>query len=144
MGINSDKVASSQIEESLKARFSKYHGTPMWADLDFNEKKKLKKKAKKSQDESSDDEDDEEEASEDEEFFQQTGNFLQNTDKKVKVKTALPKANIDMKVCTDANKEEPHQARLKSIEFHPSARVLMTAGLGQKLSLFQVPDSWSI
>ncbi len=113
----------------------------MWADLDFNEKKKQKKKAKKSQDESSDDDDDEED-DEDDEFFQQTGNFLQNTDKKAKVRTALPKANIDMKVCTDANKEEPHQARLKSIEFHPSARVLMTAGLGQKLSLFQVIDFW--
>ena len=30
------------------------------------------------------------------------------------------------------------KARLKSVEFHPSARVLLTAGLNQKLTLFQV------
>jgi U3 small nucleolar RNA-associated protein 18 len=119
----------------------------MWADLDFNEKKRLKKKNKKNKnalankDESSDDEssgNDEERGGDEDDFFQHTGNFLQNTDKKVKAKTALPKSTIEIKVCTDANKEEPHQARLKCVEFHPSARVLMTAGLGQKLSLFQV------
>lgn len=30
------------------------------------------------------------------------------------------------------------QARLKCVEFHPSARVMLTAGLNQKLTLFQV------
>ena len=56
----------------------------------------------------------------------------------MKTKSSLPKLILDIKFCTDANKEEPHQARLKTLEFHPSARVLLTAGLNQKLTLFQV------
>lgn len=40
---NSDKVTTSQIEESLKARYTKYYGTPMWADLDLKKSQKLKK-----------------------------------------------------------------------------------------------------
>ena len=38
----SDELKNSQIEESLKARFNKFYGTPMWADL-----KELKEKRKK-------------------------------------------------------------------------------------------------
>lgn len=107
----------------------------MWADLDF--KKSLKKKKKR--DDDSSDEDEDLKADDESEFFQQTGNFLENTDKKrSQPRTLLPKTNIEIKVCTDANKEEPHQARLRSVEFHPSARVLLAAGLGQKLTLFQI------
>jgi hypothetical protein len=88
----------------------------MWADLDFNnKKKKLKKRIKRKSEDgdagvsSSDEEADQEAREEDEDYFQQTGNFLKNTDKKFKTKSALPKTNIDIKMCTDANKEEPHQ-----------------------------------
>jgi len=37
-----------------------------------------------------------------------------------------------------AEEEEPDKARLKSVEFHPNARVMLTGGLNQKLTLFQV------
>jgi hypothetical protein len=30
------------------------------------------------------------------------------------------------------------KGRLRTVEFHPNARVLLTSGLGQTLSLFQV------
>ena len=84
----------------------------MWADLDFNQKKKLKRENKKSQDKkSADDGEDEQEENEDDEMFQQTGNFLQDSDKKFKTRTTLPGTNIDIKMCTDANKEEPHQVK---------------------------------
>jgi len=97
----------------------------MWADLDSKDKKKKN---------IDDLDDDAEEEETNDNLFQQTGNFLN-----VSNKTALlPKGVIDIKICTDANKEEPHQGRLKSVEFHPSARVMLTAGLGQKLTLFQI------
>ena len=119
-------------------RYTKYYGTPMWADLELAKKKeKLKKTANGGETESEDS--DTEEMS----VFQQTGNFLNDSNKKQSMGgsgsvSALPKSILDAKICTDANKEEPHQTRLKSVEFHPSARVLLTAGLGQKLSLFQI------
>jgi U3 small nucleolar RNA-associated protein 18 len=124
---NSNQVTSSQIEESLKARYTKYYGTPVWADLELSQKKKKK----------NDDSEEEEEMS----FFQQTGNFLSSSTYKNSVSartSSLPKTIVDIKTCTDANKEEPHSARLKSVEFHPSARVMLTAGLNQKLTLFQI------
>lgn len=50
----------------------------------------------------------------------------------------LPNGILDIKRCTDANKESPHNARLKCVEFHPTARVVLTAGLNQTLTLFQI------
>lgn len=143
----SNLVTTSQIEESLKARYTKYYGTPMWADLDLKKKQKLKKKKKLSLkqttgEESSDESDleqdaveDEDEQDDDESIFQHTGTFLVDKNKQ---RSSIPKGILDIKICTNANKEEPHQNRLKSVEFHPTARVMLTAGLGQKLSLFQV------
>ena len=71
-------------------------------------------------------------------FFQQTGNFLVDSTRVTSATSSLPKTNLDIKVCTEANKEEPDKSRLKCVEFHPSARVMLTAGLDQKLTLFQV------
>ena len=137
----SDEVNNSQIEESLKARFNKFYGTPMWADLkELKEKKKKKNLERNEESEENSSEDEEEnDTDDDKSLFQQTGNYLAGTsDRRTKTKSSLPKSILDIKVCTDGNREEPHQARLKSVEFHPSARVLLTAGLSQKLSLFQV------
>lgn len=129
-----NEVETSQIEESLKARFKKYYGTPIWADLQDS------KQMKKYKNDESSSEDANNSSNEDiytETIFQETGNYLANTEF-MKTKSSLPKLILDIKVCTDANKEEPHQARLKTVEFHPSARVLLTAGLNQKLTLFQI------
>jgi hypothetical protein len=41
-------------------------------------------------------------------MFKQTGNYLADQSMINSSKSALPKTNIDIKVCTDANKEEPH------------------------------------
>lgn len=141
MNTKSNKVTASEIEESLKARFAKYYGTPMWADLDFNKKKKSKKvkKAKLNlngnEREETDSEDDENEDDEETSAFQETGNFLADSKNN---KSSLPKNILDIKACTDANKEDPDQTRLKTVEFHPTARVMLTAGLSHKLSLFQI------
>ena len=128
----------------------KYYGTPIWADLANKDKRKksIRKKAKitnLNENQSADDSDsyDEEESDTDDlsantNFFQQTGNFLADSSRLSSVTSTLPKTNLDIKVCTDANKESPDSARLKCVEFHPNARVMLTAGLNQKLTLFQV------
>lgn len=84
---------------------------------------------------SDEDTEDEKQDQDYDDLFQHTGNFLVN-----KKGSSIPLARniIDIKICTDANKEEPQQNRIKAVEFHPSARVILTAGLNQKLTLFQV------
>ena len=89
----------------------------MWADLDMKKKKMKKKKrslnalSSMESQSSSDDDDDDEEMS----VFQQTGNFLSDTTYKNSVasngSSYLPKSVIDVKICADANKEEPHQVK---------------------------------
>lgn len=134
------------MSRKTAALYSKHFGTPIWADLD-HQKKKTKKKTKKlaristgsSEQKSSDDDeesDDEEKEESDEEIFQQTGNFL--AVKKASSNAPLAPNIIDIKICTDANFEDPQHARLKAVEFHPNARVILTGGLDQKLNLFQV------
>ena len=61
--------------------------------------------------ESSDDESDENEMEEEDEesYFQSTGTYLN----KKEAKSSLQKTNIDIKICTDANKEEPHQVNFQ-------------------------------
>jgi hypothetical protein len=110
------------VPEKQAEKFIKYYGTPMWADLtnDKNKKKKKRKpKAafkinKKGMNEfgSDSDQDEEEEDSdldEDENFFQQTGDFLANSGGTTAATSSLPKTTIDIKTCTDANKEDTPQ-----------------------------------
>jgi hypothetical protein len=110
-------VTSAQIEESLKMRYSKYFGAPIWADLE-DEGKKTKKKIKKRKERKRQLDNEKEinsETSDDEEEqapFQSTGNYLDNR----KANKALSRGVIDIKVCTDANKEEPDNVR-KSLLF---------------------------
>lgn len=43
-----------------------------------------------------------------------------------------------MKKCLHANAARPSDDGLTTVQFHPSAQVVMTAGLDQSVSLFQV------
>uniref|UniRef100_A0A3Q2VT14 UTP18 small subunit processome component n=1 Tax=Haplochromis burtoni TaxID=8153 RepID=A0A3Q2VT14_HAPBU len=43
-----------------------------------------------------------------------------------------------VKKCLHANSTRPSEDRLTTVQFHPSAQVVMTAGLDQSVSLFQV------
>uniref|UniRef100_A0A7N8X059 U3 small nucleolar RNA-associated protein 18 homolog n=1 Tax=Mastacembelus armatus TaxID=205130 RepID=A0A7N8X059_9TELE len=45
---------------------------------------------------------------------------------------------FQMKKCLHANSARPSEDRLTTVQFHPSAQVVMTAGLDQSVSLFQV------
>ncbi|MBN3310808.1 UTP18 protein, partial [Amia calva] len=60
-----------------------------------------------------------------------TGNFVASSE-------SLPKGIIQMKNCLNANNDRTSDARLTTVQFHPSAQVVMTAGVDQSISLFQV------
>ncbi|ESO97326.1 hypothetical protein LOTGIDRAFT_114808, partial [Lottia gigantea] len=60
-----------------------------------------------------------------------TGDFLASS-------TSLPAGLIQIKKCTDLNKDSPSQARLTALEFHPTAQVALTAAKNQPFTLFQI------
>ena len=91
----------------------------MWADLENKNQRKKAKRAKKllkSSDQSDDDvlSDDEEDSDMEEgpELFQQTGSFLADSSRISSATSSLPKNLLDIKVCTDANKEDPDKVTL--------------------------------
>lgn len=107
------RVRTEQYTTRLKSQFEKVSSTPNWA--------KLPSERNVSSDDDSDVED----------LLHSTGNYLATS-------SALPKSIIQIKQCTNANSEYPAQGKLTSVEFHPSAQVILTAGMNQTLSLFQV------
>ncbi|XP_043940869.1 U3 small nucleolar RNA-associated protein 18 homolog [Protopterus annectens] len=117
------KLPKNKLQRRLREQFQRaMGGTPSWADTDT----KKKKGRKSTVDESGEDDDDEEEG-----LLRKTGNFIAASE-------ALPRGIIQMKNCLDANHERPSNAKLTTVQFHPSAQVVMTAGIDQSISLFQV------
>lgn len=56
----------------------------------------------------------------------------------------LPMGRIELTRVKDANHEEPSQAVIQSVEFHPAGQLLLTAGFDKHLRFFQVSTSvWS-
>ncbi|XP_056010780.1 U3 small nucleolar RNA-associated protein 18 homolog [Ostrea edulis] len=107
------KMKVDQYTSRLKNEFEKVSSVPNWA--------KLPSEKTQSSDDDSDVDD----------LLQKTGNYLATS-------SALPRGLIDLKQCTDANKEQPSESKLKSVEFHPTAQVILTAGMNCTLNLFQV------
>lgn len=110
-----------KLQQRMREQFQKsMGGTPSWAESDA-EKKKKKKTA----------DDEEEEEEEEDDLMRRTGNFVASSDR-------LPSGVLRMKKCLSANSARPSEDRLTTVQFHPSAQVVMTAGLDQSISLFQV------
>ncbi|XP_053231669.1 U3 small nucleolar RNA-associated protein 18 homolog [Podarcis raffonei] len=113
------KLTKEKLQRRLQEQFQSAMGaTPSWAQRD------RKKKVRKARDE--DDSEDEED-----ELMHKTGNF-------VTVSDSLPRGFLQMKNCKFANSERLSDAKLTTVQFHPSAQVIMTAGLDRSVSLFQV------
>ncbi|XP_030064224.1 U3 small nucleolar RNA-associated protein 18 homolog [Microcaecilia unicolor] len=109
------KLPRDKLQHRLQQQFQRaMGGTPSWAE-------RKKKKKTESEDEEEDGDD----------LLCKTGNLLSASD-------SLPKGILQMKNCLNANYERPSEARLTTVQFHPSAQVIMTAGLDQSVSLFQV------
>ncbi|KAL1255461.1 hypothetical protein QQF64_013522 [Cirrhinus molitorella] len=112
------KMTKRGLQQRLKEQFQKaMGGTPSWAEVTV---KKSQKKEHESEDED-----------ESEELLRRTGNFIAAS-------KSLPKGIIKIKKCLNANNECPGSDQLTSVQFHPSAQIVMTAGLDHSLSLFQV------
>ncbi|TNN28088.1 U3 small nucleolar RNA-associated protein 18 [Liparis tanakae] len=76
-------------------------------------------------------EEEEDEEEEEEELLRRTGNLVAPSDR-------LPGRVLRVKKCPHANGSRPSADRLTTVQFHPVAQVVMTAGLDQSVSLFQV------
>ncbi|CAM4661360.1 unnamed protein product [Caretta caretta] len=111
------KLTKKNLQKRLQEQFQRtMGGVPFWAQKDH-------KKARKSENDEDSDEDDE--------LLCKTGNFVSASE-------TLPRGILQMKNCLDANNERPSDAKLRTVQFHPSAQVVMTAGLDRSISLFQV------
>ncbi|XP_072502832.1 U3 small nucleolar RNA-associated protein 18 homolog [Notamacropus eugenii] len=109
------KLSKDKLQRRLKEEFQHaMGGTPAWAEM--SRKKIL------SEDDSDEDEDD---------LLKRTGNFISTS-------ASLPRGILQMKSCLNANAERPSSAKISSVQFHPSAQVIMVAGLDNSVSLFQV------
>lgn len=107
------EVVGEAYKASLNSQFEKVTGsTPDWAKLQWEKPDK------------SDNE-------EDDELLRSTQTYLTDS-------AALPKGVLQMKKCTNANIETPSQCKLRCLEFHPTAQVMLTAGANQTLNLFQI------
>ncbi|XP_062976272.1 U3 small nucleolar RNA-associated protein 18 homolog [Elgaria multicarinata webbii] len=114
------KLTKEKLQRRLQEQFRSAMGaTPAWAQRDI--KKKVRKR--KSEDDSEDEGDDD--------LLRKTGNF-------VTVSDSLPRGILQMKNCLHANNERQSNVKLTTVQFHPSAQVVMTAGLDRSVSLFQV------
>lgn len=107
------KISIRQYTQQLETEHNKVHSTPTWARLP-------------SEDAVQSDKD-----SDIEDLLQSTGDYITAS-------TSLSKGTIQIKQCTDANRDNPAQCKLNSVEFHPSSQVMLVAGMNQTLNLFQV------
>ncbi|XP_061079000.1 U3 small nucleolar RNA-associated protein 18 homolog [Conger conger] len=121
---DAEKTLSKQkLQQRLQEQFRRaMGGTPSWAEKGVKNKRKDKKNA---------DDDDDDDDDEDDDLLRKTGNFVASSE-------SLPKGIIQIKKCLEANNDRPAEGRLTSVQFHPSAQVVMTAGVDQNISLFQV------
>uniref|UniRef100_A0A667X2T1 Uncharacterized protein n=1 Tax=Myripristis murdjan TaxID=586833 RepID=A0A667X2T1_9TELE len=105
-------MSKQKLQQRMKDQFQKaMGGTPSWAEIK--------------------EDDDDEEEDEDDDLLRKTGNFVASSD-------SLPAGILQMKRCLHANSARPSDDKLTTVQFHPSAQVVMTAGLDQSISLFQV------
>ncbi|XP_077386008.1 U3 small nucleolar RNA-associated protein 18 homolog [Festucalex cinctus] len=111
------RMSKKKLQQRMREKFQKsMGGAPSWAVSGG------KKSAKDDDDEEEEDEDD---------LLRRTGNFVASSD-------SLASGILRMKKCCNANAARPSSDRLTSVQFHPSAQVVLTAGLDCSLSLFQV------
>lgn len=109
-----EEVSGKEYTEKLKAQFEKVtSGTPKWARLPTEE------------DEVSDADSDVDE------LLTSTGTHLVTS-------SALSPGVLQIKCCPNANADSPSKGKLTSVQFHPSAQVLLTASIDQSLRLFQI------
>ncbi|OPJ88681.1 U3 small nucleolar RNA-associated 18-like protein [Patagioenas fasciata monilis] len=119
MKSDAEKVLTKKkLKRRLEEQFQRaMGGVPAWADLE--NRKKSKRTASDG------------ESDEDNDLLCRTGNFISNSE-------SLPRGILKMSTCLPANQERFANGKLVTVQFHPSAQVVMTAGHDRSVSLFQV------
>ncbi|XP_025954806.2 U3 small nucleolar RNA-associated protein 18 homolog [Dromaius novaehollandiae] len=119
MKSDAEKVLSKKkLKRRLQEQFQRaMGGVPAWAD-----RENRKKPRRTASDSDSEDDDD---------LLCKTGNFISNSE-------SLPRGILQMKSCLPANQERLAGGKLSTVQFHPSAQVILTAGRDRSVSLFQV------
>ncbi|XP_054077724.1 U3 small nucleolar RNA-associated protein 18 homolog isoform X2 [Rissa tridactyla] len=113
-------LTKKKLKRRLEEQFQRaMGGVPAWADLEN------RKKPKKTASDSDSDEDDD--------LLCRTGNFISNSE-------SLPRGILKMTTCLPANQERFANGKLATVQFHPSAQVVMTAGHDRSVSLFQTKE----
>ncbi|KAK9728936.1 U3 snoRNP protein [Basidiobolus ranarum] len=107
-----DILTGKEYEQRLRQQFEKIHPTPSWADSDIRD---------------SEDEDD------DLQVLRSTSGFLKKQRTQV-----LPGDALEITRLRNANQKGYSQSVIQSVEFHPNAQVLLTAGFDKTLRLFQI------
>ncbi|XP_028268122.1 U3 small nucleolar RNA-associated protein 18 homolog [Parambassis ranga] len=124
-GQSESTMSKQKLQQRMREQFQRsMGGTPSWAESSLQKKKRKKRAA-------GDDDVDDDEDEEEDDLLRRTGNFVASSD-------SLPSGILGMKKCLHANSARPSEDRLTTVQFHPSAQVVMTAGLDQSISLFQV------
>uniref|UniRef100_A0A8C5R9T4 U3 small nucleolar RNA-associated protein 18 homolog n=1 Tax=Leptobrachium leishanense TaxID=445787 RepID=A0A8C5R9T4_9ANUR len=115
-------LGKEKLQARLRLEFQKaMGGTQTWASLDHRKKAVHE----------DEDEDDVSEEEGDDNLLSKTGNLLAKS-------SYLPKGVLQVKKCLSANHERLSKVPLTSVQFHPLAQVVMTAGVDRTISLFQV------
>uniref|UniRef100_A0A6I8REC9 U3 small nucleolar RNA-associated protein 18 homolog n=1 Tax=Xenopus tropicalis TaxID=8364 RepID=A0A6I8REC9_XENTR len=120
--IMKSKTETALSKEKLQARLQEQFqkamgGVPSWACQ--GSKKRISK------------EDEESEEENDDNLLSKTGNLLSQS-------SYLSKGVIQIRKCINANHERLSRVPLTTVQFHPLAQVVMTAGFDRSVSLFQV------
>ncbi|XP_027547545.1 U3 small nucleolar RNA-associated protein 18 homolog [Neopelma chrysocephalum] len=111
-------LTKKKLKRRLEEQFQQaMGGVPAWANLEN------RKKSKRTSSDSESDEDDD--------LLRRTGNFITSSE-------SLPRGILKMSTCLPANQERFANGKLVTVQFHPSAQVVMTAGHDRSVSLFQV------
>ncbi|XP_041342509.1 U3 small nucleolar RNA-associated protein 18 homolog isoform X2 [Pyrgilauda ruficollis] len=111
-------LTKKKLKKRLEEQFQQaMGGVPAWADLEN------RKKSKRTLSDSDSDEDDD--------LLRRTGNFITSSE-------SLPRGILKVSTCLPANQERFANGKLVTVQFHPSAQVVMTAGHDRSVSLFQV------
>ncbi|KAF2984744.1 hypothetical protein EK904_002310 [Melospiza melodia maxima] len=111
-------LTKKKLKKRLEEQFQQaMGGVPAWADLEN------RKNSKRTSSDSDSDEDDD--------LLRRTGNFITSSE-------SLPRGILKMSTCPPANQERFANGKLVTVQFHPSAQVVMTAGHDRSVSLFQV------
>ncbi|KAI3425118.1 hypothetical protein D9Q98_008890 [Chlorella vulgaris] len=117
------ELTGRQYEQRLRAQHNKLNPRTAWASL--------KKAAKRKHAAGGGSDSDDEAAEAAERLLQRAGGLLARG-------AALPPSMLETTRLKDANQAAPCKGAVKSVEFHHSGELLLTAGLDQRVHLFTV------